>query len=402
VTLLRQSRKKTDPKYNFYLQNNAPPDAVELAMIYDPQNPDPTLMVSRESGSIRGTAHPPAWHDTSKSWGTSVSVERPVARPWVDRVEILSSAWVDTTGESLGASLRGADDQQSPYTFSSSRLFFGVQKDTRFRVKVQTTLTGTLPPVTCTLDNASKAKAPTFDKYLCLWNGSVAQRDDLHMKPIQSSAAVKGDKLVFWQYNIKANKDVIIGDVPITFFKVQLHDNNTGSDIPYNGIAYITDEPKMPALQATILPDLKTSVAWHMTVDFQPYLRKTGYGWETPEYFPPSKPNTPRTMPSSQTWDISSELGTRYRGGNGNIGFEMGGESDNFLFKIKGTNPSTQTIEDYIGCSPRFVKAIARKESGVQQFNESNGGYGLKGDTKINPDPDTSGAEGIMQLLTPP
>ena len=81
VTLTRASAKRTDAKYNFYIEA---PNEVKLGMTYDTTNPDPTLMVSRQGGSLRGVATPPAWHDANQAWGRSVSVDKPVSRPWVE------------------------------------------------------------------------------------------------------------------------------------------------------------------------------------------------------------------------------------------------------------------------------------------------------------------------------
>lgn len=82
ISLIRQSAKKTDSKYNFYVQD--PAQVVKLGMTYDPASPDPTLMVSRQSGSLRGTANAPAWGNAGTTWGRTISVERDVARPWVE------------------------------------------------------------------------------------------------------------------------------------------------------------------------------------------------------------------------------------------------------------------------------------------------------------------------------
>jgi hypothetical protein len=82
VTLLRQSRKKTDPQYNFFLQDPGQP--VTLGMIYDPQNPDTSLMVSKQSGTLRALANPPAWHHANTPWGRTLCLDKTVSRPWVE------------------------------------------------------------------------------------------------------------------------------------------------------------------------------------------------------------------------------------------------------------------------------------------------------------------------------
>ena len=102
VTLTRQSLKKTDPKYNFFLQEwNAPgtqvPDPnqkVQLAMMYsqtDPNTPaDPAftpawLMTSKQSGSIRGSVFlGDASTVPAYLRNRTMTKETKVARPWVD------------------------------------------------------------------------------------------------------------------------------------------------------------------------------------------------------------------------------------------------------------------------------------------------------------------------------
>jgi hypothetical protein len=87
VKLTRQSNKRTEAKYNFYLQNNAPPDAVELAMIYDPAAPNaPDLMVTKQGGILRALATPPAWHHANTPWGRTLRLDKTVSRPWVEWV----------------------------------------------------------------------------------------------------------------------------------------------------------------------------------------------------------------------------------------------------------------------------------------------------------------------------
>ncbi|MGA9750625.1 MAG: hypothetical protein WBS54_02435, partial [Acidobacteriota bacterium] len=75
VTLTRQSSKRTDSKYNFYLEAQG---EITLGMLYDPSSPDPTLMVSKQSGSLRGTVGLNGW------WGSSLQVEKAVSRPWIE------------------------------------------------------------------------------------------------------------------------------------------------------------------------------------------------------------------------------------------------------------------------------------------------------------------------------
>lgn len=86
VTLSRASAKRTDAKYNFYIET---PNEVKLGMTYDTQNPDSTLMVSRQGGSVRAIVPRSGW------WGNSLVVERKVARPWGEWIKNVSIADIE-------------------------------------------------------------------------------------------------------------------------------------------------------------------------------------------------------------------------------------------------------------------------------------------------------------------
>jgi hypothetical protein len=94
VTLTRQSNKRTEAKYNFYIQNNTTPDAVELGMLYDQSAPNvQDLMVTKQGGTLRATSNPPAWHNANMTWGRTLRLDKTVSRPWVEwQYDVLSGA----------------------------------------------------------------------------------------------------------------------------------------------------------------------------------------------------------------------------------------------------------------------------------------------------------------------
>jgi hypothetical protein len=83
VTLQRQSQKKTDKYYNFYLQS----DTITLAMNYDPSLENP--MVTRQGGTLKGKVNinTAGTSDGYQNWVKGLSVTKPVSRPWVEWIK---------------------------------------------------------------------------------------------------------------------------------------------------------------------------------------------------------------------------------------------------------------------------------------------------------------------------
>ncbi len=127
VTLQRQSNKKTDKYYNFYLQS----DIVELAMNYSSGEGNlDELMVTRQGGSLKGKVNinTAGTSEGYQNWVKGLSVTKPVSRPWVELKN-----WIPAPGSSLAESQETSGSSQIPI---EDDFFFIVGETSWFTVDV--------------------------------------------------------------------------------------------------------------------------------------------------------------------------------------------------------------------------------------------------------------------------
>jgi hypothetical protein len=137
-----------------------------------------------------------------------------------------------------------------------------------------------------------------------------------------------------------------------------------GNIIKYNSIIYISEFPKFPNLTAEVPADCK-KVKWTLKVMFN---RPNRNKHEAPFII---KYN------GSKTWRFDKAITPKFIGGISIITAKTE-KGLNYIFSlnIRGINPPPEEILNYIGNHPKFAKAIARHESGIQngryycQFNE--------------------------------
>jgi hypothetical protein len=125
VALQRQSNKKTDKYYNFYLQS----DIVELSMNYE--NSD--QMVTRQGGSLKGTVLINNGNGFN-GWAGRIEVTKPVSRPWVEFVGFKPENYSDEGLEEKGSSEKAEPVFGKPY-FQVGRkrdFLIAVNYDTQF------------------------------------------------------------------------------------------------------------------------------------------------------------------------------------------------------------------------------------------------------------------------------
>lgn len=239
VTLVRQSDRKTDAKYNFFLQDIAQP--VTLGMTYDPANPDPTLMVSKQSGSLKGAASGIQWHALSQHWGTTPSVTRTVSRPWVE--------WTSNKPVPSPSTLRRTEqtsdpqDEVPPYTDPTNLTYFvvGTQREITLIVHVLDTRLGGRAIVT-SLD-PSEAGTLSGDTQVIIppgipTGGIVCLR--LRVKGARPTPSNGQDNLV-----LSIEGGAVFGKVPITINRVNLTvDSNNDGEITDDDDAIEVDADK--------------------------------------------------------------------------------------------------------------------------------------------------------------
>ena len=165
---------------------------------------------------------------------------------------------------------------------------------------------------------------------------------------------------------------------------------------------YISDMPQMPQLSAKLKPDgLPGSVNWQITIEYGRDNRNDA------DIFPSTAPTN---LPVSTPWNIGVEFGSTIRGGMATITWEYMGVTapQDFVFHIRGTNPTEADAANEIGNDPWYARAIARHESDMPhqgryyaQFNE----IGTLGpnwtDAKYCPNWGYPHGWGMMQLEMP-
>lgn len=154
-------------------------------------------------------------------------------------------------------------------------------------------------------------------------------------------------------------------------------------------IVYISSAPAMPTLTAKLTGSPSGNLDWSLSQDFT----RNGLS-NDPDY---EKNNASATA----TWDINSTIGGNFFGGKITVSLQdTAQETCDFVFHIRGTNPSEATVKSYIGTSPWYTIPIAKQESNFLQFN--TGSASINDLIKACPNFGPPNGWGIMQLDPPP
>jgi hypothetical protein len=134
-------------------------------------------------------------------------------------------------------------------------------------------------------------------------------------------------------------------------------------EITKDGIAYITDEPKMPALVARVDPPTNKQVKWSLDVDYS-RRRKAG-----------KNPHFEKTLAGDKDWDLSEEFKKieldkivgSFFGGDAVLTCKVADQSEQKItFSIKGKNPKDAVVKAFIEQQQGihfYAWAIAQHES---------------------------------------
>lgn len=147
-------------------------------------------------------------------------------------------------------------------------------------------------------------------------------------------------------------------------------------EVPENEITLIsatadgTLYPKMPSIIADFTKPFGADLHWSLEITY------TGHGRSDDDFFPAAGLPPERVLSSDVPWELSTEWGARFRGGNAMLHYKSEGIVEGYLpFLILGENPSEADAETAIPDIPWYTEAIARHESGYQggrsylQFN---------------------------------
>jgi hypothetical protein len=141
-----------------------------------------------------------------------------------------------------------------------------------------------------------------------------------------------------------------------------------------NGIAYITGDPQMPALTAQFLyAPASKNVRW----DLQLTSERTERGSHDDVTFPLNA--APKELAGDLLWNLSSEFGNSFVGGNAIITAELEGVgTKEFSFRIRGKNPADSMAKAIAvslgGATYRYYWSIIQHEtrSGLRIYNQFN------------------------------
>ena len=176
--------------------------------------------------------------------------------------------------------------------------------------------------------------------------------------------------------------------VRVTVVELNLVDDNSGSTVIGGSIAWITEEPEMPHLQARLNPELGlTTVSlseWTMRVEHQ----RPDLGTVDQVFVPNNDPAAVVSLPVSDTWDIHADIdglpdsgrsipaigllqteSLSFFGGKATVRVELASLLETEMqFEIRGRNPEDRVAREFIDmeADPNdewFAYAIARHES---------------------------------------
>ena len=214
VALQRQSNKKTDKYYNFYLQQ----ENVTLSMNYSSGEGNlDKLMVTRQGGSLKGKVNinTAGTSDGYQNWVKGLSVTRPVSRPWVEFVGFKPENYSDEGLEEKGSSEKAEPVFGKPY--------FQVGRKRDFLVSVNYGTQFWFNTIRVVLNGGNGVISGETEKSIMPLTSTTTL--NLSLSGTNSSAYEGSDSLSFYIGNM------LVGKLPITIFKlinVEWEENYSG------------------------------------------------------------------------------------------------------------------------------------------------------------------------------
>ncbi len=121
---------------------------------------------------------------------------------------------------------------------------------------------------------------------------------------------------------------------------VQLSIKSNGQTVSSNQCAYITEEPAMPNLEASLLNGPASgTVSWYAQIQFT-YLSSSRTETQRPEFR--------RVLDAGQAWNLGAELGNLIYGGTATITATSASGTFQSLVCIRGRNPPRNAILDHV------------------------------------------------------
>lgn len=179
-------------------------------------------------------------------------------------------------------------------------------------------------------------------------------------------------------------------------FVIQVDTN--GQSIAEHSCTYIEPVPKMPSLRARVSAPPAGDLRWTLTVRYDRSGRSDQVVYE-------------RQLSGNSVWNIADQIGTAFFGGEASLQCILADNDlciQTFDFSVRGHNPSSPTVEQYILGRPGFMwywKYIAMHESDSLsqdryycQFNEVGSLNCFASDVKYTPNASGDGGFGIYQI----
>ncbi len=171
---------------------------------------------------------------------------------------------------------------------------------------------------------------------------------------------------------------------------------------PEGGYAYISASPEMPDLSVRLRPEgLPGTMNQRIHVEY----RRAPSNQET--FYPGPNADDWREEAASSTWRLRDACGKDFRGGKLSFISEYKGLSFTNVIHVRGANPAAADVESVIGTPHWYARAIAKRESGIQngryycQFNLVGSLGPDWGDYRLCPSFGSPDGWGIFQIDPP-
>ncbi len=227
---------------------------------------------------------------------------------------------------------------------------------------------------------------------------AATSSDPVILTSTDSVAVFTGDSTIRRKYSTGSNTTqgpMSGGVVPTATLKtIKVGMERAGNPLANDGFAFISTDAEMPNVEGKIYPESVTiSADWNCEIVFDRY----------------SRDDSDPFSESGNEWSLQNATGGNCYGGKATLSATISGVVFTNVFHIRGWNPSEADVEVEIGDDPFFAKAIARKESGIQdnrtylQFNEiGTRGIDYQNDLKNTPNRSSDLVGwGIYQLSVP-
>jgi hypothetical protein len=129
-----------------------------------------------------------------------------------------------------------------------------------------------------------------------------------------------------------------------------------GVEIEPDELVYISAVPEMPIMKASLTGAISGNLQWSLLHEFKKEKQDVSGVYLSGK------------LPAASVWDVNDTFKTDFFGGKITVELrDDEAERCDFVFYIRGKNPSETAVEEYIGESPWYAINIAKHESNKNQ-----------------------------------